>query len=43
MLNTNFSIKNDWGSGFQGAISLYSDDVLQTNGWQISFTATFEI
>ena len=35
MLNTNFSIKNDWGSGFKARYP-YSDDVLQKNGWQIS-------
>ena len=43
MLNTKFTIENDWGNGFQGAISLMAEGNVPTYGWQISFTATFEI
>ena len=43
MLNTKFAVENDWGNGFQGAISLTAEGSVPTYGWQISFTATFEI
>jgi aryl-phospho-beta-D-glucosidase BglC (GH1 family) len=43
MLNTQFTVVNDWPNGFQGAISLMEENGSSTSGWQISFTATFEI
>ena len=43
MSNIDFTLVQDWGSGFEGQLSVTNDDYLLLEDWTLAFTADFEI
>ena len=43
MATVEFNISQDWGSGFEGEITLVNDGSLTYENWELEFTADFEI
>ncbi|MEM1152375.1 MAG: cellulose binding domain-containing protein, partial [Pseudomonadota bacterium] len=43
MFGSDFTVVNDWGGGFQGRFTLDNRGMDTTNGWVLTFRASFDI
>lgn len=41
MVKAEFNLVQDWGTGFEGKITLINDGSITFDNWQLEFTADF--